>query len=564
MLTDLRVFWHVLMPKRLALLRAARGLPRSPFRNGTFLLLGGGCVYGIERLSAWFLQKCMEVELVGPLIPRKLLSLLLMVVLAVLGLSATISAFSTIFLSDDLDPLVASPIPRGPLFYARALEAAVHSSWMVFFFTMPVLFAYGRVYSAPPAYYGWMAFVLVVLITLPATAGIILATVLTRLFSARRSRDLMTILVVVGFVALYLIIRALRPERMLEEDSFGSMMEFLGMFRTPESPYMPSFWAAEVLYASLRRVPVPHLQLFCLVTCAGALVAIAGWTGSLLFPAAFSRAQQGRSRAVGTTPPLRGRLLGRWLDAPAALAGKGWVFLAKEARAFFRDPNQWLQLLLLAALAAVYVLNFYYLKAARFSWYVLYTVNHVLLGLVLAGIAVRFVFPSVSMEGRAWWVIGTSPIWMGEFLHAKLLVHLVPTCTLAALLSAVSCAMIGVPIFFGALSVGVMLLVGWGISCLAIGIGAIWPRFKVENPAKIPTGTGGISYMILSLGYVMLMLLASVYPGMVFAQWPKRLENPIPHPGWFWGSIAFMAVLQVAATWLPMYLGKRRLERFEW
>ncbi len=528
------------------------------------LLLGGGCLWGIERLSAWFLRKCLEVELVGPLIPRKLLSLLLLVVFAVLGLSATISAFSTIFLSEDLDPLVASPVPAGPLFYARAVETAVHSSWMVFFFAMPVLVAYGEVYSAPFAYYPCMVLVLLLVVVLPATTGIIVATVLTRLFSARRSRDLMTILVVVGFVALYLIVRALRPERMLEEDSFGSMMEFLGMFRTPASPYMPSFWAAEVLYSRLRNLPVPWLQLACLATSAGALVAIAGWTGAALFPAAFSRAQQGRSRAAGTAPPAGGRLLGRWLDYPSSPAGRGWVFLAKEARVFFRDPNQWLQLLLLGALAAVYMLNFYYLKAANFSWYVLYTVNHVLLGLVLAGIAVRFVFPSVSLEGRAWWVIGTSPISMGEFLHAKLLVHLVPMCMLAACLAAASCAMIGVPLFFGTMSVALMLMVSWGISCLAIGIGAIWPRFKVENPAKIPTGTGGISYMILSLGYVMLQLLASVYPGMVFAQWPKRLQNPIGRPGWFFGALAFMVFLQASSTWLPMWLGRRRLEKYEW
>ena len=49
---------------------------------------------------------------------------------------------------------------------------------------------------------------------------------------------------------------------------------------------------------------------------------------------------------------------------------------------------------ILGALAAVYVLNFSYLKLAEFSWYTLYTINHAMVGLVLAGVAFATTGPS--------------------------------------------------------------------------------------------------------------------------------------------------------------------------
>jgi len=563
MIADLKIWWLLLWPKRAGLLGPRSGWGRQPLRALVFALLGVLCAVGIERLSAWFLGKCLEVELVGQFIPRKLMSLLLLVLLAVLLVSATISAFSTLFLSDDLALLVSSPVPAGPLFFARLLETMVHSSWMVFFFGIPVFIAYGEVYHSGPAFYGWMLLVLLLLIALPAGAGCIVASLLTRLFSARRSRDLLMILVVVGFVLLYLLIRALRPEQLLDEESFGGMMNFLEMFRTPDATFMPTRWAAEILFAGLLDRPLPGAELAALASSTAALLALAGWIGSSLLLPAYSRAQEGRSRLRPDRQRPRRRWLGRWLDDRARRRGLGASLLVKDLRVFLRDPNQWLQLVLLAALAAVYVLNFVYLKAANFSWFVLYTANHVLMGLVIAGISVRFVFPAVSLEGRSWWIVRAAPVRLEQFLHAKLLIHLLPLQLLAVTLAATSCLVIGVPLFFTVLSVALVMAITLGVCTLGVGLGAARPRFRVDNPAKIPTGSGGILFMLLSLGYVLTFLLASVYPTFVLRRWSRFGHRPLPRPGWLALSVLVMVVELLLISWLPMWLGRRRLERHE-
>jgi len=568
MIESLGIFRLLLGPKLKGFVRLGRsGEARHPLRLVFFLALGLLFAAGIYLGSAWFLRQCLEVELVGALIPRKLMSLVLLILMSILLISTTISSFSVLFLSEDLVLLFSAPVPVGPLYYARFFEMLVHSSWMVIFFGLPVFLAYGSVYQAPLTYYLAVSLLFPGLILIPAALGAMIAAVLTRLFSARRSRDLLIVLVLAAFVFLYLVIRTMRPEQLLEEEGFGSMMEFLNIFRTPESRYLPTQWTTEALFPVLQSKLVPiWLPVLGVWSTALALTAVSGWVCTALYARGFARAQEGRTRsATGTKQAAtKGRNLGGWLDRLGGLAG-GFTgpLLVKDLRVFFRDTNQWLQLLLLGALAAVYLLNFVYLKVASFSWFTLYTVNHVLMGLVLSGIAVRFVYPAVSLEGRAFWVVRTAPVEMKRFMHSKLLVHFFPLAILGVLLSVLSCAIIGVPFAFTVLSVILIMTLSLCVCTLGVGVGALHPRFKVENPAKIPTGIGGVTFMITSMGFVVAFLLASLYPTYVLFRLPQRLQLPIAKPAWFWTSIGLSVLLSVAAAWIPMALGRRKLKMLE-
>jgi ABC-2 type transport system permease protein len=558
MTSELQTFFHLLKPKvagaRL-MLKGARF-----WRSLLWIALGLATALGIEALSAWFLRRTLSVELVGPLLPRRLLTLVIVVLAAVLVVSTLINSFSTFFLSRDLPLLVWTPVPAGPLFFARLVEMLVHSCWMVLLFSLPVFVAYGRVYQAPASFYLALAPLLAVFFTIVGALGAALALVMTALLSARRSRDLMLMLAVVGFVILYLALRLARPERLLEEDSFGSMMEFLNLFQAPEAWYLPNRWLADLLWAWMRRKSLPWLEMWSLVFTSGALCAVCGWLGGWLYWPAYSRAQQGQVRGGKASHRHPRRILGSWLDGFGRLS-LGGTLLVKDVRIFLRDPAQWTQLVLLVALGAVYLLNFVYLRHANLGWFVLYTVNHVLMGLVLAGIAVRFVFPAVSLEGRSWWLVRAAPVDLGRFLHSKLINHLVPLGLVAAALAAASALIIEVPLIFGVISVALALSLAWGVCTLGVGLGAWRPRFTAENPAKIPTGAGGIAYMLCSIAFVMLELLATVYPTFVLYQLPRKLQHPIARPQWFISSLAVFVFVLLAATVLPMWLGRRELEK---
>jgi len=200
---QLRIFSLLLGPKARGFLRLARTREhRHPLRLLFFIGLGLVFAAGIYLGSAWFLRQCLQVELVGVLIPRKMMSLVLLILVSILLISTTISSFSIFYLSDDLVLLFSAPVPLGPLYYARFLEMTLHASWMVVFFGLPVFLAYGAVYEAPAVFYLQVALLFPAFILIPSALGAIIAAVLTRLFSARRSRDLLIVLVLALWLPL--------------------------------------------------------------------------------------------------------------------------------------------------------------------------------------------------------------------------------------------------------------------------------------------------------------------------------------------------------------------------
>ncbi len=80
--------------------------------------------------------------------------------------------------------------------------------------------------------------------------------------------------------------------------------------------------------------------------------------------------------------------------------------LVKDLKIFLRDVSQWSQLLLLLALVLVYLYNFRVLDLERIPYMSAFIknvyafVNLAMAGFVMATVAVRFVFPAVSAEGR--------------------------------------------------------------------------------------------------------------------------------------------------------------------
>ena len=90
--------------------------------------------------------------------------------------------------------------------------------------------------------------------------------------------------------------------------------------------------------------------------------------------------------------------------------------LIKDVKVFLRDVSQWVQLLPLLALVLLYLYNFSILDLDRVpyangvvkNFYAF--VNLAMAGFVIATVAVRFVFPAVSAEGNAFWIVRTSPI----------------------------------------------------------------------------------------------------------------------------------------------------------
>jgi ABC-2 type transport system permease protein len=238
----------------------------------------------------------------------------------------------------------------------------------------------------------------------------------------------------------------------------------------------------------------------------------------------------------------------------------------KEMKTFFRDQTQWPQLLLLVALIVIYVYNFSVLPLEKSPVKTIYLQNVIaflnmgLAAFVLTAVAARFVFPAVSLEGEAFWIVRAAPISLRSFLWIKFFVYSGPLLILAEILIVATNIMLHVTTFMMWLSTATMLFMVPGIVALGVGLGATYPDFKSENPAQAVTSFGGLLFMLFSAGFIGLVIVLEAGPVYTYFMSGVR-GHAMSLFQWLWLIVSFMLVLLLCllALLVPMRLGINNL-----
>jgi ABC-2 type transport system permease protein len=487
---------------------------RAPGRSASLVLLAVlfwvGCLAAFVSVLEYF----HEIGEFGPMLTQRLLLLVLVSFFVVLLISNTVTALTTFYLAEDIPLLLALPISHRCLHRGRFVETLVSSSWMALLFGLPAFLAYGIVYEAGPGFYGALGVVLGLVLLMPTALGVLVSTLLVLMFPAHRTRDAM--LVGIGLlVALTVgLIRLLQPEQLAESSGLAGLAGFLAGFEATGSPYLPTTWAADVLITLLgAREGEALFHLAMLASTAAMLYLVSATVVERVYLRAWSRAQTGRATGTGE------RTLATWLEWLARpLPRVPRLLVVKDVTVFLRDVGQWSQLLLLAALIGLYVYNFSVLPlddgtplsvAMRELAVVL---NLGLAAFVTTAIAVRFVYPMVSLEGRAWVILRTAPVPLGHIWWSKFWIGYVPLLAFAMLLIVATNGYLDVP---GTLTASFLLtLVPLTAALVSLGLsfGAAHPRLDVPNAAQIATGFGAIIYMVTSLVLIALVVTLEAWP----------------------------------------------------
>ena len=303
---------------------------------------------------------------------------------------------------------MASPIAARRLFFARFARTLGSASWMVVIFMAPVLIGVGVGRCAPYAFYATMIATIIPFSIIPVALGSACTLFVVNVFPARRARDLLMLMGLVFAAAVVLLLRFIQPERLLRVESLPDITDFFATLQSPVTPMLPSFWAGETLFAAVQG-GFDWLHQSALWTTAGAFTVMLGAAHGRWHFAGYSRSQE--------APKTRFAHF-RTLDLVAAALPLSPVrrqLLVKDVKIFLRDVSQWVQLLPLLALVLLYLYNFRVLDLDRIPYMsgfiknVYAFINLGMAGFVMATVAVRFVFPAVSAEGSAFWIIRTSP-----------------------------------------------------------------------------------------------------------------------------------------------------------
>jgi len=555
--------WHVLQPKWRTALQRLRE-ERSGGGAKLVILTVVGLVFWLAVFGVLYrmLKYFRGVEDLGPLLAGKLLGLALLSFVSILVLSNVITALSSFFLAKDLDLLVSAPVDWLRLYLAKLGETLLHSSWMVALMTVPIIAAFGVIYHGGVLFYGYATLILVPLLVLPAVVGSAATLILVNVFPARRTRDLLSIIALGAAGGVILLFRLIRPEQLARPEGFRNLLDFITLLRAPTSPFLPSEWASRAIMNYLRGIADP-LPVILLWTTAAAFVVFGAVLHRALFPQGYTKAQEGAERFVRGT-------FWRWtvggLLRPLPVAKR--EFVLKDIKLFFRDTTQWSQLILLAVLVVVYIYNIKALPLFRgeqipFFYVTLVSfLNLGLSGFVLASIAARFIFPAVSLEGRQMWLLRSSPLDLRALLWSKYWVGTVPLLVLALLLTGLTNILLRASPFMMTVSLATICGLALAISAMALGFGALYPQFETENAAQIPTSFGGLVFMMATIALLALVIVILARPVMVYVQ-AVNAGQPVHVDPYMVGAFTVAALVCAAATVIPLRVGLRKMESFE-
>jgi len=468
---------------------------------GTFALIRAFCLYLLS-------QTHIGLE---PL--HQVVSLCLFAFFLTVHTVGLVVAYATLYTADEVSFLMGLPLAQGRIFRVRMIENIFASSATLSLLGLAGLLGYGSVFRL-----GWLEYVLTmffVFLPFVLIAGILAVIVLTILILlASRFGTGRLLLVVLPLYA------AGTFWYMQATDPMGLMRQAMDMAagKTPAAGgnvlfsywWLPNGWVAGFLQSLVSRETASAVGY-----AASMLVLLA-----VVFAAATALGNRWYYRAWVAATELRmrrGRSWGwiriRWMEF-----GRAWpmrphaeAVLKRDFWLFFRDPVQRLHavimaILMIAMIFSLRTLDFPLMKPA--SRALVFLAVFVFQGFLVSSLTLRFVFPAVSLEGRAFWAVRSAPISLRRLYWLKFVLSF-----LVMLIPAEILVFLSMPVLRGPFEVMLLAAIAMCAAVLALvslnlGAGAYFATLSEQNPVKVASSQGASVTFLGSL--IVLLLLAGL------------------------------------------------------
>ncbi|MFH1259958.1 MAG: hypothetical protein ABII74_09175 [Elusimicrobiota bacterium] len=527
-------------------------------------------VLGLSLLGLFFLS-CLHwaffrllnylqgVELIGSFLILKLLAMIFFTFFIMLVFSNFLTSFTTVYFARDLSWLMVKPLNIKTVFFSKFGESAAYASLMIVVVFIPFLLAYGQVKSAGLLFYLGSLTLILPFLLIVAALGTLISTLMMRIFPSAKTRDVFLALGVILGCSSYLFFRFLQPEKLINPDKLNAVIEYVTVLQSPVAKYLPSWWLCAGLGGLAAKKIAPFVfNFFLLWLTAGLAILLLALAADKFYRFSWMSAQE-------TSSILFFKQKGFWRRIEKKLFSPRQTLLVKDIKTFFRDSHQWSQLLLLLAITIIYLFNIYKLPLDTIYLKSLISfLNIGMAGFVIVSVGLRFVFPLISLERECFYLLRLSPISLKKIIWTKFYLAVVPLLLLAVILVFISNLLLKVDGFILGLSFFTILAITLGITGLGVGMGAIFPSFKVENVAQIESSLGGIIYIVFSLFYIGLNLAILAWPVKLYFY--SRINNVnFWHQDLSWLGIMMVLLifLNLIVTILPLHLGRKALEKYE-
>lgn len=533
------------------------------FVLGAFIAGSLGAGYWLFHFGFDFI---LGYPLVGALLSQRILFLVFGFFFVMLIFSNLIVGYSTLFNNRETSWLLTLPVPHRTVYRWKFTEALAVSSWALMFFSAPMMAAYGVTHQAYPLFYAGAILACLPFVVMPALAGSWILLFLVRILARPWVKKILLLLAGAALLALIWKVKPVTGEQAVARHEEQIFDQLLRHTRLSLNPFLPSAWLSQTILAWSEGL-VRQGAFFFLLLWSNALMGlligfeIAGrsfyrsWAATL-----HSRAERFQRKAAAKRIRAPRRSPAEWIADHAVMFSRPARALAlKDSRLLWRDPAQWTQFMIFFGLLCIYVLN---LRNVSFDfqsvfWETMISyLNLAASALTLSMLTTRFVFPQFSLEGRRLWIIGLAPIDLGKVLMQKFWSSCIGSLSLTVSLMTASSMMLHLPatrVIFFAACIGLM---GASLSGLSVGLGALFPNLKEDNPSKIVSGFGGTLCLVISFIYISCFVALVALPG---ARRVVHIQTALPDSA----ALALAVLLSACVLFFPMAAAIRRVKNLE-
>jgi len=516
----MKILLHILKFKLLSLVKLnIEWKPSNIIKHASSLVVFGGFAvfcYTSARFSTGYL---LETSRLGLFLLHRFLAMGLFVFFLSLSIGNIIVAYANLYRSQEVAYYLTKPLSFSSIFIIKFFDTFFYSSSVFLMISLAVLMGYGSYFRMSWLFYfSSMAFMLIPFMLSAACVAVIMLMICMRFIRVIGVKRMIVIMVILYLGVLYGYFAATNPLKLAAgvQQYYPRVDQYLGSLDPAFSKYLPNYWIADSLYWTVRgefaqavrggvMILAVSFALFVLTMLTAGKLFYPGWIASM----DVRISGPGKLRARGVFS----------LEAPPVMEPQASVILMKEFSQFRRDPNQWIHMGIISMLVFTFLVSLAQLNLSqRFPVFqtISYSVLILFNAFLIASVALRFVYPLMSIEGENFWVVRSAPVKLRKIFWLKYLVALVPVLLLGEMLVYFShISLREYPMLLGVASVS-MVGMSFALVGLNLGAGIFFTGFKEKNPIRAASSQGATLTFLISLLYLTAIVGLLITPASAY------------------------------------------------
>lgn len=465
------------------------------FAVGTFMFVKAGLHYTLTQTK------------IGLFLLHQFMAMLLFVFFIAVNIGNIIVAYSTLYKSEEVVFLMAKPIPPEKIFLIKFLDNFFYSSTNFLVILMAGILAYTHYFKINPL----MTVIILLVDFLPFTfsAGMIGVLLLLIILRIATKIGLKPVIFVIGLFYSFSLIgffRSMAPVRLANAvlEHYPNVNQYFSNLLPPSIRLLPNQWLASSLFWLVKNDASQAVRyifyqvglclgLFGLTIALGYHLYYKTW---LLVPTL--RTTRVEKRVSSTI----------WMAKPSLLSPPTEAILKRDLLNFIREPSQIVHfavmlILILIFISSVTHINLVGARTPQLQTLIFLTVFS-FNAFLMAALALRFVFPLISLEGVTIWKLRSAPLAPSMILNLKLLPYLIVLLAVGESLNYFACSRFA-PVL-NMVSAIATALIGITLMALNFGMGGVYANFTEKSAIRLSSSQGATLGYLLSLIYLVITI----------------------------------------------------------